>query len=178
MKIKNSRLAISQSMDLFIIIAAVLGVGGVVTAAVFGLANSGANSTTLQIVSASLVGGPSTTSNGSTSTLALSLKNLGTSTINLSQANILNVTTSQKGVSAATASATGSVTWSAQHAGLTNSLIGAYSDQGTVAPGSQITLLLTITTSNTTPAPFASGNQYTINILLPGYTTSIKLTAQ
>jgi hypothetical protein len=165
-------------MDLFIIIAAVLGVGGVVTAAVFGLANSGSTTMTLQVVSSTLVGGPSSTTNGSTSTLALSLKNLGTSTIVLSPTNFLNVTTSQKGVPTATSSVAGSVTWTAQHINTAGSLIGASSVSGTVQPGGQVTLLLTITTSNSTPAPFTSGTQYTVNVYLPGYTTSLKLVAQ
>jgi len=70
---KNERKAISQSMDLFIIIAAVLAVGGVVTAAVFGLANSAASNSSLAIVSATVhpgtVGATITVKNNGGSTL-------------------------------------------------------------------------------------------------------------
>jgi hypothetical protein len=54
MKIAAKRSGISQSMDLFIIIAAVLAVGGVVTAAIYGLANSATQNSSLQIVSATV----------------------------------------------------------------------------------------------------------------------------
>jgi hypothetical protein len=60
----------------------------------------------------------------------------------------------------------------------TTTPISASSTAGTISPGSQITLLLTITTTGSNAAPYVSGTQYTISIYLPGYTTSIKLVAQ
>ncbi len=71
MKIKN-RSAISQSLDLFIIIAAVLGAGGVVTAAIYGLINGNASTVSLQFSTATVV------SSGSNNPLVtVSMKNTG-----------------------------------------------------------------------------------------------------
>ncbi len=80
MKTTCNRRAISQSLDLFIIIGAVLAVGGVVASAATGLVGSAAATPSLQLVSYSLTGTPSGTLNGG-STLSVTLKNVGTSTI-------------------------------------------------------------------------------------------------
>jgi len=58
MKICSQRReAISQSMDLFIIIAAVLGVGGIVSASIYNLIASATASTSIEVVEASLRAG-------------------------------------------------------------------------------------------------------------------------
>lgn len=57
MKIRNDRTAISQSMDLFIIIAAVLGVGGVVSASIYNLISSATTSTSIIVVGAAMRAG-------------------------------------------------------------------------------------------------------------------------
>jgi len=83
MKITSVRPAISQSLDLFIIIGVVLAVGGVVASAATGLIGSATSVPSLQLVSLSLQGTPSGTSNGG-AVLSLTLKNQGTSTVMLS----------------------------------------------------------------------------------------------
>ena len=57
MKISR-RSGISQSMDLFIIIAAVLGVGGVVTASIYNLVESATANTSVTVVGVTLKAGP------------------------------------------------------------------------------------------------------------------------
>ena len=75
MKIRR-RSGISQSMDLFIIIAAVLGVGGVVTASIYNLVNSATTNTSITVVGVALRAGPA----GPTA-LSVTVKNNGGSPI-------------------------------------------------------------------------------------------------
>jgi archaellum component FlaG (FlaF/FlaG flagellin family) len=76
---ENRRKAISQSMDLFIIIAAVLAVGGIVTAAIYGLAGSATSNQSVQVTGVSLTAGASSTAGPAAFTITI--KNSGTSTI-------------------------------------------------------------------------------------------------
>ncbi len=76
MKISRRRSAISQSMDLFIIIAAVLGVGGVVSASVYNLVNSATANTSITVVGASLRAG-----SPAPAAITVSVKNNGGSPI-------------------------------------------------------------------------------------------------
>ena len=76
MKIQRRRRAISQSMDLFIIIAAVLGVGGLVTATVYSLVNSATATTSIVLVGVSLKAGAA-----SPAAISLTVKNNGASPI-------------------------------------------------------------------------------------------------
>ena len=76
MKISKRRRAISQSMDLFIIIAAVLGVGGVVSAAVYNLVNSATANSSVAVVEASLKAGAA-----APTAISVSVKNNGGSPI-------------------------------------------------------------------------------------------------
>jgi hypothetical protein len=82
MKTTRYRPAISQSLDLFIIIGVVLAVGGVVASAATGLIGSATSVPSLQLVSFSLAGTPAGTANGGT-LLSLTLKNVGASTVML-----------------------------------------------------------------------------------------------
>ena len=75
MKIRR-RNGISQSMDLFIIIAAVLGVGGVVTASIYNLVSSATADTSIAIVGASLRAG-----GAAPASVAVTVKNNGGSPI-------------------------------------------------------------------------------------------------
>jgi len=79
MKIKKSRSAISQSMDLFIIIAAVLGVGGIVSASIYNLVSSATTSTSIIVVGAAVRAGAEASS--SPSAVSISIKNDGGSPI-------------------------------------------------------------------------------------------------
>jgi hypothetical protein len=80
MKIQSRRTAISQSLDLFIIIGAVLAVGGIVTSSVFGLVNGNAQSTAMQITAISAAGSAPASSTGLNSFM-VTLKNIGSAAI-------------------------------------------------------------------------------------------------
>lgn len=75
----SKRSGISQSMDLFIIIAAVLGVGGIVTASIYSLVNGAAANTSVAIVEASLKAGP--TAPTAPTAVSVTVKNDGGSPI-------------------------------------------------------------------------------------------------
>ena len=92
MKTATARPAISQSLDLFIIIGVVLAVGGVVASAATGLIGAATSVPSLQLVSFSLQGTPAGTVDGGTS-LSLTLKNLGTSTMMLGSAFSITLST-------------------------------------------------------------------------------------
>jgi hypothetical protein len=79
MKTRKKNAAISQSMDLFIIIAAVLGVGGLVTASIYNLVAGATSSSSIEIVGASARAGA--TANDSPTAISISLKNNGGSPI-------------------------------------------------------------------------------------------------
>ncbi len=69
-------------MDLFIIIAAVLGVGGVVSASVYNLVNSATSNASVAVVGASVVGGYSAGGTvAAPSAIAITIKNNGGSPI-------------------------------------------------------------------------------------------------
>jgi hypothetical protein len=89
MKIARRRTAISQSMDLFIIIAAVLGVGGVVSASIYNLVNSATANSSITIVGASLKAGAASTA--SPVAIAVTVKNDGGSPITCGSANSCEV---------------------------------------------------------------------------------------
>ena len=79
MKTKKDRAAISQSMDLFIIIAAVLGVGGIVSASIYNLVSSATTSTSIIVVGAATRAGAATSS--PPTAVSISIKNNGGSPI-------------------------------------------------------------------------------------------------
>jgi len=80
MKTTPVRPAISQSLDLFIIIGVVLAVGGVVASTATGLIGSATSVPSMQLVSLSLQGTPSGSNDGG-ALLSLTLKNEGTSAV-------------------------------------------------------------------------------------------------
>lgn len=80
MKTATARPAISQSLDLFIIIGVVLAAGGVVASAATGLIGAVTSVPSLQLVTFSLQGTPAGTVDGG-ATLSLTLKNVGASTL-------------------------------------------------------------------------------------------------
>ncbi|MDG7007027.1 MAG: hypothetical protein JRN06_02145 [Nitrososphaerota archaeon] len=73
------RSGISQSMDLFIIIAAVLGVGGVVTASIYNLVDSATANTSITVVGVTLKAGPT-----APTAVSVTVKNNGGSPITCS----------------------------------------------------------------------------------------------
>jgi hypothetical protein len=76
-------------MDLFIIIAAVLGVGGVVTASIYNLVNSASSNTSIAVVDASIAAGPGATA--APSSMSISIKNDGGTPITCSPSNACEV---------------------------------------------------------------------------------------
>jgi archaellum component FlaG (FlaF/FlaG flagellin family) len=170
---ENKRRAISQSMDLFIIIAAVLAVGGVVTAAVYSLAGSASTNSSIQVVSVSLTGGASATS--SPVSLAITIKNTGSSSITCSTATCSVVLTGTSfGATVPTCVAPCSVTSSPT--GWVTSIVASSPVTFTggsqvIAPGAQTTLVFngpftgTLTTLTGMPVHGSSTAQ-TINIVI------------
>jgi len=156
------RSGISQSMDLFIIVAAVLAAGGVVTAAALGLINSATQSSTLQVTQSMLVGG------GSPS-LTLTVKNVGTTSIPSGTATIsLNVA----GATGCTDSTSGSTTWTGA---CTGSAPITWTGTASLAPGGQLSFAVTF--GGTAPT-ITSGTAYSVTVNLGSASTSTKLTAQ
>lgn len=74
-------------MDLFIIIAAVLGVGGVVSASIYNLVSSATSNSSIAVVGASIVGAPNSTS--PPGAISITIKNNGGSTITCSPGTCL-----------------------------------------------------------------------------------------
>ncbi len=175
---ENRRRAISQSLDLFIIIAAVLAVGGVVTAAIYGLAGSATANSSIQVTSVLLTGGSTSTS--SPVAFAITIKNTGTSTITCTASTCLvtfagtNTGTSTAPACAAQCAITSSPTgWTLSAPGggapaAGNPLVFSAGTM-TLAPGAETSLVLTgplsaIGTSPTFPV-HGSTTPQTINIV-------------
>ena len=157
-------------MDLFIIIAIVLACGGVVAAAATGLIGSATSQSTVQVTQSTLVG-------GTTAVLTLQVKNVGTTTINISTGTVTIA-----GITALTTAATCSAptvsqgTW-AGLCGLGATQI-SYSNTGTItlAPGAQLSFSATITGG--APQPIVSGTTYPVTYTFGAVSNTIKLTAQ
>ena len=158
-------------MDLFIIIAVVLACGGVVAAAATGLIGSATSQSSLQVTQSTLVGGP-------TSVLTIQLKNVGTSTINVSSGSITIA-----GITSLTAAATcrgpsaSQGTWAAGSCGIGATAI-SYTNTGTItlAPGAQLSFTATI--SGGTPQPIVSGTTYPVTYAFGSVSNTVKLSAQ
>jgi hypothetical protein len=156
------RSGISQSLDLFIIIAVVLACGGIVAAAATGLIGSASSSTTLQVVQSSLVG-------GTTPQLSLTIKNVGTQTITAASPVItLNIL----GATGATCPATGSTTWTGACT-TTTAYVAWTGSSASLAPGSQVSFGATLTGITIT-----SGATYSVSIVYGTASLSVKLLAQ
>ncbi|MDE1853618.1 MAG: hypothetical protein KGI38_07715 [Thaumarchaeota archaeon] len=184
MKISNRRKAISQSMDLFIIIAAVLGVGGVVSASVYNLVSSATTNSSITIVGASLKAGA--TPSSSPIAISLSIKNNGGDPISCTAATSCQVVFA--GTSTGTAAATcsspctispgGALGWNvgASPGPLTFSAISATSE---LAPGAQTSFVLNGALSTTGTATFwESGSPVTINVLFGSATAQVTVVSQ
>jgi len=163
MKSRNRRKAISQSLDLFIIIAAVLAVGGVTFAAATGLIGSSSQSATLTLSSSAIAVGTSGSS------LALQLKDVGTQSLSgTATITILGV----NGVAGATCTSTGSVTWTGSCT-TTTSPVSFTASGVTLAPGAALSI-----SSQVTGITFTSGSQYVITVSLAASSATFKVTAQ
>lgn len=172
-------------MDLFIIIAAVLGVGGIVTASVYGLVNSASSSTSILITQVSASGAPSAST--TIPVFSITIKNTGSSTITCAgstcsvalqgSATTATCPTASNmqvsgGVSGGTAPA-----WLLPVATCTTTTPLTFSTTALVLPPGASVSLTAISTYTFT-AGYVTGNQYTISVVLGASTASIKLTAQ
>ena len=163
-------------MDLFIIIAAVLAAGGVVTGAVYSLAGSAATNSSIQVVSVSLTGGSTSTS--SPVALAITIKNIGSGTIscNSMDCQVILAGTSFGGTAptcvspCSVTSSPGSNPWSASVAA-NSPVTFQVSGSLTIPAGSQTTIVFngpftgTLTTLSGMPV-HGSGTAQTINVVL------------
>lgn len=189
MKISGRRKAISQSMDLFIIIAAVLGVGGVVSASVYNLVSSATSNSSIAIVGASLKAGA--LSANSPVAISLSIKNNGGSPISCSPANCQVVfagtntgtATAPACASPCTITSGGQAVWSVGGPGGTaaaNNPLTFETNTFTLSPGAQASFVLNgpLSTIGTGPMFWTSGGAITVNILFGSATAQVTVVSQ
>jgi len=181
MKTPKSRRAISQSLDLFIIIAAVLGIGGIVTGAAYSLANGAATSTSIQVVQGATAGGSSTSINA----FSITIKNTGTSTITCTAAapcEVILVSTKQGTTAVTTPAPSGSTSsgasagWSIASATSPSPVTFSTSTM-TLSPGAQVSL----TEGNlvlTGGVGYTTGTVVTVSVLFGPASAQINLVAQ
>ncbi len=190
MRIKGRRSAISQSMDLFIIIAAVLGVGGVVSASVYNLVNSATNNASIAVVGASVVGGYSEGGAASLpSAIAITVKNNGGSPVTCSSTSACTIVFAGTGISATLTCAPTTCLTSSPVAGPSSWAIGSgtagpllFGVGGTgfsLAPGAQTSLIASgITGGGTLTGMPAHGASVTLNIVFGSASTQVTVVAQ
>ena len=183
MKISTRRTAVSQSMDLFIIIAAVLGVGGVVTASIYNLVSSATANSSVTIVGASLKAG--TASTNSPVAVAVSVKNDGGDPITCSTATSCEVVFA--GTSTGTAASCtppctiisgGTLTWELVTTGgpLTFDLSAGGSQ---LAPGAETSFVVSGSIGVTGTGTFwTSGSPVTISVLFGSASAQVTVISQ
>ncbi|MDG7010988.1 MAG: hypothetical protein JRN57_02590 [Nitrososphaerota archaeon] len=183
MKITRRRTAISQSMDLFIIIAAVLGVGGVVSASIYNLVSSATSNSSITIVGASLKAGAS--SSVSPLAIAISIKNNGGTPIACrgSGACEVVVANTSTGAGGATCNAPcsiisgGALTWGVgKAAGPLTFYLSSNSTQ--LAAGSEASFVLTGPLQATLPSYWSAGTPVTINVLFGSASAQVTVVSQ
>ncbi len=177
----NKRSAISQSLDLFIIIAAVLAVGGIVTASIYGLIGSATTNSSIQVTQVSVSGAasPSTT----IPAFSITVKNIGSSSISCGgtcTVTISGTVGSASGVCTGATVLSGAVSsgtapaWSGTCAA-SNPVV--FTTTALVLPAGASVSLSAVGVSALTPG-CVTGTSYTVDVVLGAATASIKLTAQ
>ncbi len=170
MKIARNRRAISQSLDLFIIIAAVLAVGGIVTAAVFSLAGSATTNSFVGVVQVQAAGGTVT---GAINSFSITVKNTGSSTIT----GIMTITlggTTQPATPVTLPAPTGSDgTWAL--GGAATFPVQLTGTTVTLTPGEQVAVSQGAITGLTTG--WTIGTKYTVTVAFGSAQQSITVTA-
>lgn len=164
---KRNHKAISQSLDLFIIIGVVLAVGGLVAAVATGLIGSATNTASLQLTSYSIaqVGGTATSG-----TYSMTIKNVGTSNVAIGGSFVIKLaTTNNMGASGAcnvpTAYAGGTVVTFVVTS-CTSATAITLTGPGTavnLTPGQVLTVTVPSAISAGTD-PFTTGLTYTISV--------------
>jgi len=181
----NERSAISQSLDLFIIIGVVLAVGGVVASVATGLIGSATSVPSLQLVTMSLQGTAAGTADGG-ALLSMTLKNVGTSTVMLgSSFSVILGTNTVTKFSGGTCTPGNPTSYAGSMAvNYTASLLGACSSGALkgmswagpstpvpLAPGQQLTFVAAGSiagASGATPNLVTTGNTYQVTVLGSG----------
>jgi hypothetical protein len=181
MKIARRRTAISQSMDLFIIIAAVLGVGGVVTASIYNLVSSAASNSSITVVGASLTAGGSQSS--SPVAISITVKNNGGSPIACTSTTcevVFAGTNSGTAQPACTAPCSitsgGAVSWAV--GGADEPLTFTASSAATLAPGRETSFVLNGGLTTTSGSFWTAGEPVTINVLFGSASAQITVVSQ
>jgi hypothetical protein len=183
MKITKRRTAISQSMDLFIIIAAVLGVGGVVSASVYNLVSSATSDSSITIVGASLKAGAS--ASASPVAITISIKNNGGSPITCQTSTSCEVVFAGSNVgtgaptcaSPCTLTSGGGLNWGLGPAGALTFVVSTTPVQ--LAAGSQSSFVLNgALTTTGSPTFWAAGSPVTINVLFGSATAQVTVVSQ
>ncbi|QQG48715.1 MAG: hypothetical protein HY247_08280 [archaeon] len=173
---ENKRKAISQSMDLFIIIAAVLAVGGVVAAAVYGLAGSATSNTSIQVSASYVSGGGS----ASPQSIAITIKNNGGSAVACT-APTCTVTISPGSIGTAALACSGACSLSGASWGLGSATTGpvTFTYSATLSPGQQASFILNGPFSGTTTfsTMAAKGSTVTINALFGTANSQVQITS-
>jgi len=189
MKIRRNRVAISQSMDLFIIIAAVLGVGGVVSASIYNLVSSATTSTSIIVAGASMRAGAA--AGNSPTAVSISIKNDGGSPISCTPSTCqvifagTNTGTATPPACAAPCSITsgGPAIWTVGGpAGEpeANDPLTFETNTFTLQPGGQTSFVLNAPLSSvgTSPTFWAVGSPITVNVLFGSTSAQVVVTSQ
>ncbi len=189
MKINRKRAAISQSMDLFIIIAAVLGVGGVVSASVYNLVNSATSNESVAVVGASLKAGPATGS--SPLAISISIKNNGGSPISCtpSTCQVIFAGTNTGSTTPPDCSAPcsiisgGSATWSVggpSGSATPSAPLTFQTSTFLLQPGSQTSFILSggLSTVGSGATFWTSGSTVTVDVVFGSTTAQVAVTSQ
>lgn len=176
-------------MDLFIIIAAVLGVGGVVSASVYNLVNSATANSSVVIAGVSMKAGA--TAGASPVAISISIKNNGGSPISCTQSTCQVVFAgTNTGATAAPACAApcsivsgGPGVWSVGGPGGTpsaNNPLTFQTNSFVLQPGSQTSFVLesTLSTVGTSPTFWTSGGSVTIAVLFGSASAQVAVTSQ
>ena len=188
MNIGSRRRGFTQTLDTFILIAVVIGTGAIVTSVLLHLFNTTANTNTLSVTQAVLVGTQQeTTSSGALSaTLTFTVQNTGSANIVVPAGSLVSVSVNPEAASTTT-SCSGSPTsymdgtllaWetpvsggptACNAAGTVTSIRWTVGSATTLDAGGQLTFTVTFsfsTTSSSISNPITTGSQYIISISL------------
>ena len=189
MKIKRRQTAVSQSMDLFIIIAAVLGVGGVVTAAVYNLVGSATSSASIMVVGAATRAG--TSSSSPPTAISISIKNDGGSPIPCTPTTCQVVfagtntgsTTAPACAAPCTITSGGPAVWSIGGPAGTPAASNPLTFETNtflLQPGAQTSFVLSspLSTVGTAPTFWTTGAAVTVNVLFGSASAQVAVSSQ